>query len=292
MTKSYICYTNYHLLVTLLKNKCLLNSIELYLSNNFDKDILERLYNYTSRIQLFDEQIPFFSTVSKGEIYIYNDWTKAGEYFRKNMIEHHLIEDGYNYFSFNLYSRYFSRRQRILNYFFKSKIPFGFSKYVKTIEVNDKRVVIKDKRYKKMIEVPRNELFSNISEKEKTIILSIFNVKPMMYVENMKSVLILTQPLYQDNFDSKRITSEADQINYFKNIVDSYSKDYHIYFKVHPRDNTDYSSFASNVHFLERHVPMELYEFVGNYHFDIGVTHSSTALTFLTCVEKKIVLSD
>lgn len=65
-------------------------------------------------------------------------------------------------------------------------------------------------------------------------------------------------------------------------------KGYHIYIKVHPRDNIDYSNLNATV--IQRNIPIELFDFLENIKFDVGITYFSTALDFLNCVNKKIFL--
>lgn len=289
----YICHTNYHLLITLVK--CNFNKKNtIYLFNKVPNELILKLMK--KGLNVIKHNYININYHAFDNIFIYNDNTRIGYYLRKNKINYNLIEDSYNYYYYDIYSIYKYRvsiKRRIFNFLFSKSVPFGYSKYVTSIEVNDKNKVIKDKRYKKMLEVPRKDLFNNISKDRKNFILDVFCVKPMDYLEGKKSILILTQPLYQDNFDKEIISSEMDQINYYKNIIDKYKKKYTIYFKSHPRDNIDYFSLSyDNVIFLQRDVPMELYEFIGSYNFDIGITHSSTALDYLSCVKEKIFLKD
>ncbi|HEO7347808.1 TPA: capsular biosynthesis protein, partial [Streptococcus agalactiae] len=46
------------------------------------------------------------------------------------------------------------------------------------------------------------------------------------------------------------------------------------------------------VELLPSNVPMEIIELMLTGRFECGITHSSTALDFLTCVDKKITLVD
>lgn len=289
----YICHTNYHLLITLIKPDFNFNTSVLHLFNKISSKLVKKLTKLGANIIEEHEHENEYNINSNNYIFIYNDWTNIGEFLRLNRINYNLIEDGYNYYSYDLYRLRFSLKRRIFNYLFSYNIPLGYSKYAVKIEVNDKDKVIKDSRYKKMIEIPRRDLFNSLSEERKKLILDIFDVKPMNYIKIGKSILILTQPLYQDNCDREIINSEEDQINYYKAIIDKYKNEYAIYFKVHPRDSTNYITLDyNNVIFLDKDVPMELYEFVGDYKFDIGITHSSTALDYLSCVKEKIFLKD
>lgn len=291
MGNLYICHTDYHLLIALIKcdfddEIILFNKIS-DIENKIDKI---NKFSIFKKISVCFEKEKFYNNfdfVNKN-IYLFNDWTNIGEYLRKRNISYNIIEDGYNYYSYDVYRKEFSLKKRIFNKFFSNDVPLGYSKYVKSIEVNDITIVIKDTRYKKMIEVPRKELFRNITEEKNIMLLNIFGVNKINKKDG-KSMIILTQPLYQDKFDTM-INSEEAQLKFYRDIVNKYDAEYDIYFKVHPRDNTNYNSIK-NVIFLEK-VPIELYEYVGNYKFDIGITHSSTALEYLDCVDKKIFLKD
>ncbi|MGR1332735.1 glycosyltransferase family 52, partial [Streptococcus agalactiae] len=87
------------------------------------------------------------------------------------------------------------------------------------------------------------------------------------------------------------IETSEEQFNFYKSIVDEYiNKGYNVYLKVHPRDVVDYSKLP--VELLPSNVPMEIIELMLTGRFECGITHSSTALDFLTCVDKKITLVD
>lgn len=99
----------------------------------------------------------------------------------------------------------------------------------------------------------------------------------------------MTQPLYQDHFDWECIQSEKDQIDFYANIVEEYRQDYDIYFKIHPRDTAEYP-FLKEVIVLDKKIPMEVYFLLYPLHFDIGITHSSSALQFLDQVKEKRII--
>ena len=153
----------------------------------------------------------------------------------------------------------------------------GFSKYCQSIEVNDISVVPKDERYHKFKEVPRKELFENISEERKQLILRVFGVEELSGVTD-KSVLILTQPLSLDRL----MNSNEKQYGFYKKICDKYlSEGYEVYLKPHPRDTITYEEI-NGVNLIAQTVPMELIEMVSDVKFERIITHSSTAINFLT----------
>lgn len=308
MTNLYICYTKYQFLIALLKIK---ENEENYLLTAFPieesqkkklKDLnlfcdvfYEDEYNF-----LFFKPKTFFKCLSYyrffkkfDNIYLFLDHRIIGHFLSRFKIKYHLIEDEFDFFRFK------SREEKIFDSNFKEKIykffmnpkGAGFSKCVIDIEVNNKKGLEKDSRYKKMIEVPRKTLFKNLTEKQKKNLSDIFDVKNISLDAQNKKCLVLTQPLWQDNFSPDIINSEKDQINFYKNIVEKYKSKYEIYFKVHPRDNADYNSI-NDVIFLDKNVPMEIYEFVLNFNFEIGITYATTGLDFLESVKEKIFIKD
>ena len=244
-------------------------------------------------------------------IFIFLDHRQVGAFLRKNKIEYYLLEDGYNFYSFPprkqiIYSNPY--KNFIYNLVFPTKGGYGNSKYCKSIEVNDLNVILPVYSSKKFTQLSRKELFSNIDESKKETIFNIFGVeKPSSRLElsetseistqtpttfqkgkPLKNLLVLTQPLFQDNFAPNIINSREDQFLFYKKIVDDHKDEYKIFIKIHPRDETDYSSIK-NVEFLNKDIPIELYDLAGGgtCFFDKGITHSSTALDFLSSVKLK-----
>lgn len=295
MKKLYICHTVYHLLITMCHLDFCEDSHLLLFDTISDRELLVkrlRKLNYTGLV-LFEAKdcrdYAQYDLQDFDEIYLFNDWTYIGQYLRSNKRSYSLIEDGYNYYAYHSYPESFSRLRQIYHCIFRNSLPLGYSKYVKQIELNSLEVLKDtDKRRKKCKEVPRLALFSNLSDLKKERLLSLFAVKPIE-VRSQDTLLVLTQPLYQDELAG--FETAEKQLAFYQKIVDSYKQERTIYFKVHPRDEIDYSAIKDVV-FLRQDVPMELYEFVGNYYFDTGITHSSTALEYLSCVGEKIVLCD
>ncbi|HHS2695173.1 TPA: glycosyltransferase family 52, partial [Streptococcus agalactiae] len=223
--------------------------------------------------------------------FIFNDATPIGRTLIKHGIYYNLIEDGLNCFTYSIFS------QKLWKYYVKKYIlhkiqPHGFSRYCLGIEVNSLVNLPKDPRYKKFIEVPRKELFDNVTEYQKEMAINLFGAVRVSI--KSPSVLVLTQPLSIDkefmSYNNKIETSE-EQFNFYKSIVNEYiNKGYNVYLKVHPRDVVDYSKLP--VELLPSNVPMEIIELMLTGRFECGITHSSTALDFLTCVDKKITLVD
>ena len=315
MGKMYICVTPYQLLLTILKIED--GKSELVLQEGItDKEIIsnlskERIFKKIDILNMliFDgvkkyitnkREMAEFITRFKGadDIYTYNDHTPIGWILDKYKIKYNLIEDGYDFFSYkyiDFRNRIFTKKSTIQDYkdllkhlFFlrRTKGP-GFSKYCQSIEVNDISVVPKDERYHKFKEVPRKELFNNISEERKQLVLRVFDVEELSEVKD-KSVLILTQPLSLDGL----INSDDKQYGFYKKICDKYlSEGYEVYFKPHPRDSIAYRNI-NGIKLITQSVPMELIEMVSDVKFERIITHSSTAINFLTCGREKEIFFD
>lgn len=315
MGRMYICVTPYQLLLTILKIED--SKSELVLQEGItDKEIIsnlskERIFKKIDILNMliFDgvkkyiinkREMAGFITRFKGvdDIYTYNDHTPIGWILDKYKIKYNLIEDGYDFFSYkyiDFRNRIFTKKSTIQDYkdllkhlFFlrRTKGP-GFSKYCQSIEVNDISVVPKDERYHKFKEVPRKELFENITEERKQLILRVFGVEELSGVTD-KSVLILTQPLSIDGL----MNSDDKQYGFYKKICDKYlSEGYEVYLKPHPRDTITYEKM-NGVNLIAQTVPMELIEMVSDVKFERLITHSSTAINFLTCGKEKEVFYD
>ena len=304
MRNVYICHTNYHLLLSLIKlNIEDTNDIVVFDDIiNVDR-IIENVEEYCPQIQIYIKKNSMYSKFKKvsfktkkvrrrllkeiiyfkkfNNIYIFNDFTRVGVFLHQYKIPYDLLEDGYNYYSF--IKKEPVNIKIILNYILKD-IPFprGNSKYCQSIEVNDISVVPKDKRYHKFKEVPRKDLFNNISEERKQLILRVFDVEELSEVTE-KSVLILTQPLSIDGL----MNSDDKQYGFYKKICDKYlSEGYEVYLKPHPRDTITYEKM-NGAKLIAQTVPMELIEMVSHVKFEQLITHSSTAINFLTCGREK-----
>ncbi|HFU6953575.1 TPA: glycosyltransferase family 52 [Streptococcus agalactiae] len=303
--KIYVCHTLYHLLICLYKEE-IYSNLEIILSSSIpDVDNLEKkLKSKTINIHILEESSgeseELLSVLKDAGLsyskfdsncFIFNDATPIGRTLIKHGIYYNLIEDGLNCFTYSIFS------QKLWKYYVKKYIlhkiqPHGFSRYCLGIEVNSLVNLPKDRRYKKFIEVPRKELFDNVTEYQKEMAINLFGAVRVSI--KSPSVLVLTQPLSIDkefmSYNNKIETSE-EQFNFYKSIVNEYiNKGYNVYLKVHPRDVVDYSKLP--VELLPSNVPMEIIELMLTGRFECGITHSSTALDFLTCVDKKITLVD
>ena len=307
----YIFNTQYQFLIALIKvkengtdslaivNRRLDERIQrILIKENIVKDIIhidESIFALCKSISQRRELKIRLKNFDKVSIFI--DHFTIGAYLDKYKISYNTIEDGYNFFMYeyrDFRDKLFTKEATIQDYkelikhllFCKKNKP-GFGKYCQSIEVNDISVVPKDERYHKFKEVPRKELFENISEERKQLILRVFDVEALSEVKD-KSVLILTQPLSIDGL----LTSDKKQYGFYKKICGKYlSEGYEVYLKPHPRDSVTYEKM-NGVKLIAQSVPMELIEMVSDVKFERIITHSSTAINFLTCGKEKEIFFD
>ena len=307
----YIFNTQYQFLIALIKvkddgtdslaivNRRLDERIQrILIKENIVKDIIhidESIFAFCKSIPQRRELKIRLENFDKVNIFI--DHFTIGAYLDKYKIPYNTIEDGYNFFMYeyrDFRDKLFTKEAIVQDYkefikhilFCKKNKP-GFGKYCQSIEVNDISVVPKDERYNKFKEVPRKELFENISEERKQLILRVFDVEELSEVAE-KSVLILTQPLSIDSL----MDSDDKQYGFYKRICDKYlSEGYEVYLKPHPRDTVTYENI-NGVKLIAQTVPMELIEMVSDVKFERIITHSSTAINFLTCGGEKEIFFD
>ena len=307
----YIFNTQYQFLIALIKvkddgtdslaivNRRLDERIQrILIKENIVKDIIhidESIFAFCKSMPQRRELKIRLKNFDKVNIFI--DHFTIGAYLDKYKIPYNTIEDGYNFFMYeyrDFREKLFTKEATIQDYkefikhilFCKKNKP-GFGKYCQSIEVNDISVVPKDERYHKFKEVPRKELFENISEERKQLILRVFGVEELSEVQD-KSILILTQPLSMDGL----LNSDDKQYGFYKRICDKYlSKGYEVYLKPHPRDSITYRNI-NGIKLIAQNVPMELIEMVSDVKFERIITHSSTAINFLTCGGEKEIFFD
>ena len=307
----YIFNTQYQFLIALIKvkengtdslaivNRRLDERIQrILIKENIVKDIIhidESIFAFCKSMPQRRELKIRLKNFDKVNIFI--DHFTIGAYLDKYKIPYNTIEDGYNFFMYeyrDFSEKLFTKEATVQDYkefikhilFCKKNKP-GFGKYCQSIEVNDISVVPKDERYHKFKEVPRKELFENISEERKQLILRVFDVEELSEVAE-KSVLILTQPLSLDGL----LNSDDKQYGFYKKICDKYlSEGYEVYLKPHPRDSVSYERI-NGAKLIAQSVPMELIEIVSDVKFERIITHSSTAINFLTCGKEKEVFYD
>ncbi|HEM5490810.1 alpha-2,3-N-acetylneuraminyltransferase [Streptococcus suis] len=299
-TDIYICYTLYHLLVSLIY--CLLSNNRTKIvittrildAKKFGQNIKEVFPKFEVEI-VNDEDFTrdgcrysyrvhelFQSIVGVGNMHIFNESTQIGYYLHRNRIPYTLLEDGLNSLQHPKNKYHYSRKEELKYFLYNKPRHHGYSRFCRTIIVNEIKGIPIDSRQKKLIEDPKDKLLSQLSLPNKEKLLYIFGMTPLKISD--PAVIILTQPLEDEFLDDLK-----KQV-FWKSLIDKYiSEGYNVYVKVHPRDSLDYSHFPVSI--LPKNVPAELLDFVIDKQFEIGVTYYSTALEFMNCVKEKIYLN-
>ncbi len=320
----FICHTPYHLLISLIK--VLLNhrndfvSIIVCNESFIGTDIIGRLRNsgivkdiivfedidrisrdfhesknpftrkriMQSQNEIFDPEL-----FARKEVYLYNDDSTFGILLNYYKIPYHLIEDGLDCFK----NTFFVRRKSVLKSFYSlvQKLAgvhvgsFGDSECMIDLEVNDAYGIHTGKARKIKV-VPRKELFQQLSDDDRGLIVSIFiDDNDFVNIRSEKeSLLILTQPL--DEIDG---ISKEDKINVYSEIVEQ-NTSYEVFFKIHPRENPDdYANSFSACHIYAKNtIPIEVLSFIPGVSFTKAITVFSTAINNLDFIEDRESLGE
>jgi len=220
------------------------------------------------------------------EIYLYNDRPIVGQILNINKIKYHLVEDSFDAFHVN--KNRWKWHKHTFKRWYRRKFLYLYSNGtgggIADIEVNNKTGL--EKLNRPLIELPRKELFARLSKEQKDILCDIFSVKIECDLSDVK-LLILTQPLAIDAC----LPSTDVQLKLYQYLIDKYNtQNGSVVIKVHPRDDTDYSSLKGNISVLDEPFPMEILNFMDGLHFQTAVTVSSTAIYMLENCDNKISL--
>ena len=157
-------------------------------------------------------------------------------------------------------------------YFLKNTEGFGSHKNIKNVYLTKKHdhPLIKDKV--KIIDM--KDSWKNLTENEKNEILSIFNINQEMFNFEGKTLLILTQPLSQEN----HMTLEKE-LNIYREMISKF-KDHQIIIKPHPRDDKNYEKIFPNAIIIEKTFPIEILTVIGVKPTVVGSIISNSLLNF------------
>ncbi len=222
------------------------------------------------------------------DIYVFCDSDPIGYYLNQNKIHYHAVEDGLNCLKSFDAARCDNKGcfgikvlMSKLNFIF---IQNGYGKYCLDMEVNDKSVLkYTCKNYK---EVPRQALVERLLPEEKELLLQAF-VKDREKLEDLlskadskkKKVVILTEELC-DLETRKRIIQD---------LIHKYGQDATVVIKQHPRDLLEYETVFPEYLLIDRTIPMEMLNFLGEGFFD-EVIAIFTQIDGISFAKKKIRL--
>lgn len=244
---------------------------------------------YTKRLaQLLAPYVPI-NFHEYDDIYVFCDGDPIGTYLNQNKIHYHAVEDGLDTLRPCIQAKYDNKGMFGVKKFFSMVLNLificdGYSKYCLDMEVNDLSC-INDVFYKYK-EVPRQELFDKLNDEQKDILVNIFvkdykGLKELIDKKstNEKNILILSEPLC--TLDVRR------QI--FSDLINEYDKFGTIFIKPHPRDELEYSKEFPEVWSFDRTIPMEIFKFFKELHFD-KVISVYTQLANADFADEKIFL--
>lgn len=293
MKTLYLCSTYYHTLITLLKcidstdmvDIAVLGYIEdgislaerirksdfasnvFYLPLIQPKNKIQSLFWRTKYyIKKYRRKCNFIFE-SYDEIYVYMDDTCYSKFFKDIHIKYNLIEDSLDNFkkinksrfSFMLDYKYPVGLQ-LANLIF----PYNYHHYkyfldtpeIKSIEVNDIDGILL-KADERIIEKPREALFSNINQDNISRLLAVF-LDDNSFLKYNNIALILTYCFCTDG----QLGNSNEQILLYTKVVEWYkTKGYNPVIKPHPRDKTDYTKIKDAT-VINKNFPSELIRFI------------------------------
>lgn len=330
MNDLYICYTYYHLLITIIKS--LTNNLQYDLLISIDIPQIDKMIdkikqiktigniyiiNEAPYIELYESKNAIIAKITKrrilsnvfnemtninilgyDNIYTYNDMNLASSYLIVNEKKYHLIEDALDFF--NYFDEYYNLKKwqyTQSNIFHKLKAwlkigtnPWGQNKYCLDIEVND---ISKIKiSNKKVKELRRRKLFDSLTKQDKVIIYNLFtgNNVTERVIKGEKKQMIL---FTQPLFKDGFVKSEMEQLIVYKNIINEYyEKNFQVTIKPHPRDNIEYSNLIEEYecNYIDKNIPSEVLNFNQNVCCDDIVSITSTSINFVQNVKNRRLL--
>lgn len=323
--KIYLCDTYYHVLIALTMIEVNKEEADLFFSNGLERDyelqdriiksaivdnifrhdrgkVREVLYNSKLKRLLFGRRRLIYNfekitTVDfsryKGGVYMFFDEGQIARYIQAKHIKYTLLEDCYDFMKVVVPMKFMDRLEHTQSFWGKIEaklgldyVPLGQSKYCKKIEVNDLNGIAIPQR--KVTEYPREKLIAKLTARQKEKIFKIFVGEQLVESSsNENTLLILTQPLFKDNFVPSLETQKqiyTDIIKENKNKFDV------IYVKPHPRDDFPYEQIDCNIHVINKKIPTEVFNFMNRIMFKKAITISSTAIYNMNFVEEKELL--
>lgn len=315
MRKIYICYTQYHVLITLLKAIHDKNAIEIIIGweeiirndliDNIKKSGLfrevyvykrkttdEKVWNTRSLLKkytkkkLINELFPK-SIFDKKEIYIFNDTYCLGDALNYFKYKYTFIEDGLDFFIIDSGFRKKNSIEIIKDFIGLGRL--GHSRFTKSIEANSYDNCFKKFKCEICI-IPRKDLFSKLSKEDKFKIFQLFNTDLSEITHNMEkdSIILLTQPFYESH-----LLTYDEQVEMYKRIISTYCRNRRVIIKPHPMETLEYEKIFPDCYIIKNSsYPIELLNLLDeSFSFDC-ITINSTALNGLFIVGKKTFLGN
>lgn len=247
-----------------------------------NSDLSDKLCHHVDEIMKTD-------IVSYDRINVFWDLGYIGTYLNIKKIKYTLHEDSLNSYKFIKqnrpnYSYIFDEEKRLSH---KGVIPFGYSPYCDSVEVNE----ISDIQipHDKVHECSREKLTDGLSSEQRKLVFRVFISEEFCMAEDNetgKTLLLLTEPFAVTG----RLPDEESQIKLYRELIEKYGSDRTVMVKSHPRDNVDYKKYFPKITVIEKNMPMEVMNFDDRVHFDTALTVTSSAINGLKNVDEKIYL--
>jgi len=315
----YVCLTVFHLYVSLLnilaKNAFRRKSLLILTDNIVDVEkIVDSIKIVMPEIEvvIIDNKISRNKIISnaKNKIFFYKFLTNYYSWFL----------DKYDFFlkdiTINIFNdtEYFSRfllkkykhfilwedgvwmhpiiqknlRYYLKHYLFQVPKKFGTSSNIQKIMLQDTSRLPKDIIHKGSVyDLKKLSDSLNIVNKEKIqeVFLSGFGINN--FVNNKKKMIILTQPISEENY-----VSEIQKIEIYIKLIQEHNpnNDYEVYIKNHPRDLTDYAKYYEKAIIISNNIPFEIFSLNSIISFDLGITLWSSSICNVSFIKEKIFL--
>ena len=223
---------------------------------NIVANMIQRI-QYTRLLGKLQEEFIPTDLSEYEDVYVFCDSDPIGYYLNYKKIPYHALEDGLN--SGKLDDQAFLANKRafgvkkLLSKMGLVFIECGYSRYCIDYEVND--ISANHNVPPNVIEVPRRELVSRLSDEDHDRIVHIFLedadalARKLQSADNDKPyAMILTEPLCE--LDVRR--------QLFGDVMDMYRDDHNIIIKPHPRDVLDYEKEFPDAIVIRGRFPMEV----------------------------------
>jgi len=318
----YICSTYHHVMMAVIKTMRTKNPTDIVLCDDIPR--LDMLQRSLLSNRCFRHVFIFFRDTSSAEelkaltgkvffrhrrhraiverifkvdlrrydhLFIFHDGIELGQYLQDIRVPYYLIEDGLNHFQ-HIHltpSRLFLPGKKPVIRFLKYHLNLGYqacglNRFCISIEVNENNGLLIPSR--KITVSPKEQLFRSLTDREKALLVKVFEGEPFKRPSRENSTLIITSPLYDDQY----VKTQSQHIEVYRDIAAGLlSQGFEVYIKPHPRDNVDYSVFENTI-VLSKDMPLEVFNFHENLFFRKAVSFPSAAIELLDCVAEKEVL--
>jgi len=223
------------------------------------------------------------SFIETSEINSFYLWGYPAAYFVMRFPNNYLriIEDGARNYIIRISNTKLLKRKYLL----RTYIGDGFDKNIREINLQFPEQLDGRLKHKGTL-LPLKQLQDNLSQADNQRVLKVFMNGKTVKLNDQKKILIITQPLSEDNF-----VTEQYKVSLYDKMIEEHAHDHEVYIKPHPRELTNYHEKLKRP-FIEipRSFPLEMFDLMENIRFDKGITIFSSGIGNLRCVAQKIHL--